>query len=85
MQRPQHTTSTRRAARAVLSGLALALAGCTDLGFPTEPTYSFGDAGGSGCGAARTGGAVRASREDAREERSRCSPMRGAAQQPARK
>jgi hypothetical protein len=92
MQRPQLTTSPRRASRVVLLGsLALALAGCADLGFPTEPSYSFDDAGGGGCSAGRATGTVRASiavsREEGREERTRaCAVTRGgAARQPARK
>lgn len=91
MQRPQHTTSPRRASRVVLLSLALALAGCADLGFPTEPSYSFDDAGGGGCGAGRASGTVRASvavaREEGRVERTRtCAVSRGgAAQQPAKK
>ena len=90
MQRPQHTTSPRRATRVVLLSLALALAGCTDLGFPTEPGYSFDDAGGGSCSAGRASGTVRASltvsRDEGRVERTRaCSASRGGAPQPAKK
>ena len=76
MQRPQHT-SPRRASRVVLLSLALALAGCADLGFPTEPSYSFDDVRAS----------VAVAREEGRVERTRtCAVSRGgAAQQPAKK
>ena len=85
----QHTTSSRRAPRAALFWLALALAGCTDLGLPSEPSYTFDDASGA-CSAGRAGGTVRASvsitREERRVERTGCGgAMRGGARQPAKK
>jgi hypothetical protein len=90
MKRPQHTTSARRAPRVVLLSLAFALAGCADLGIPSEPAWTFDDAG-AACGAGRSSGTVRAdlsiARDERRDERTGCSgAMRGGgARQPAKK
>ena len=88
MKRPQHPSSSRCAPRVVLFGLTLALAGCADLGFPTEPAYYIGDAsGGCSAGASRAEARGGANREERRVERARCSGPTpgGGGRQPAKK
>jgi hypothetical protein len=81
-----HATSSRRAtcaARAVLLVLSLALAGCTDLGLPSEPAYYIADASAGDCGASRV--SQGATREERRVERVHCGGGSRGSPQPAAK
>ena len=83
MQHSKQSTS-RRAPRVAYLLVVLALAGCADLGFPTEPAYFLDDPGATRCAADGVGRADR--REGRRVERVRCSGVtRGSAQPPATK